>query len=57
MAELDYRELGKYIKMTGERAKIDAKIYNTYIVYKDSKGNLVREYPDGKIILDQDDDI
>lgn len=35
--------------MTGERAKIDAKANNTYIIYNTEEG-LVREYPDGIII-------
>ncbi|MFE7083308.1 hypothetical protein [Priestia megaterium] len=40
--------VGKWAKMTGERAKIDAKANGTYIVYK--KGNeLVKEYADGTI--------
>ncbi|TCP25581.1 hypothetical protein EV207_12111 [Scopulibacillus darangshiensis] len=39
----------KWVKMTGERAKIDAKANNTYIVYETKKG-LVKEYPDGKIV-------
>ena len=36
----------KWIKMTGERARIDAKVNNTYIVYK-KNGILVKEFPDG----------
>lgn len=39
----------KWAKMTGERAKIDAKANNTYIIY-DLEGKLVKEYPDGKIV-------
>jgi hypothetical protein len=38
----------KWIKMTGERARIDAKVNNTYIVYK-KNGILVKEFPDGNI--------
>lgn len=33
-----------------ERARIDAKVNNTYIIY-DKNGVLVKEYPNGKTIL------
>lgn len=44
----------KWIKMTGERARIDAKVNNTYIVYK-KNGVLVKEFPDGntEILADE----
>lgn len=45
--------LEKIIKMTGERAKIDAKIANTYIVYKNKEGQTVREYANGNIVIDK----
>ena len=45
--------LQKYISMTGERARIDAKIHNTYIVYKNVKG-IVKEYPNGKVEIEGD---
>ncbi|MEK4083573.1 hypothetical protein [Psychrobacillus sp. FSL K6-1415] len=41
--------IDKWVKMTGERAKIDAKANNTYIIYKTENGT-VREYPDGTIV-------
>ena len=34
--------------MTGERARVDAKANNTYIVYE-KDGQLVKEFPDGQI--------
>lgn len=40
-------DLKKLIKLTGERAKLDAKANGTYVVYKDIAGNLVKEYADG----------
>jgi hypothetical protein len=40
-------DLKKLIKLTGERAKLDAKANGTYVVYKDIAGKLVREYSDG----------
>ncbi|MGM8216801.1 hypothetical protein ACLIA0_14790 [Bacillaceae bacterium W0354] len=39
----------KWIKMTGERARIDAKVNNTYIVYE-KNGKLVKEFPNGDIV-------
>jgi hypothetical protein len=39
----------KWAKMTGERARIDAKVNNTYIVYE-KKGKLVKEYPNGDVV-------
>jgi hypothetical protein len=47
---LDHEELQKYTELTEKRAKIDAKIYNTYIIYKNKK--IVREYPNGKVVID-----
>ncbi|WP_332075969.1 hypothetical protein [Paenibacillus sp. GYB004] len=42
-------DLLKYIKLTGERAKLDAKANGTYIVYKTDKGQIVKEYTNGEI--------
>lgn len=44
-----YGWVDKWAKMTGERARIDAKVNNTYIIY-DKNGVLVKEFPNGKII-------
>jgi hypothetical protein len=41
----------KWVKMTGERAMIDAKVNNTYIVYEDEKGQMVKKHPDGSIAI------
>ncbi|MEL3956311.1 hypothetical protein NSQ96_03525 [Caldifermentibacillus hisashii] len=38
----------KWVKMTGDRARIDAKANNTYIVYE-KNGELVKEFPNGDI--------
>lgn len=55
MRRISRESLQKYISMTGERAKIDAKIHNTYIVYKNEKG-IVKEYPNGKIEIVKEHD-
>lgn len=43
-------QLHKLIKLTGDRAKLDAKANDTYIVYKTGNGQIVKEYVDGKIV-------
>ncbi|MFE9275760.1 hypothetical protein ACQKLN_08860 [Paenibacillus glucanolyticus] len=42
------KHLTKLIKLTGERARLDAKINGTYVVYKDEYGELIREYSNGE---------
>ncbi|GGF90739.1 hypothetical protein GCM10010912_39810 [Paenibacillus albidus] len=42
-----YNDLLKLIKLTGERAKLDAKANGTCVVYKDKAGKLVKEHSDG----------
>ncbi|WP_328699994.1 hypothetical protein [Chengkuizengella marina] len=44
------QNLHKLIKLTGDRAKLDAKANGTYIVYKTDNGQIVKEYTNGKII-------
>lgn len=36
------QQLHKLIKLTGDRAKFEAKANNTYIVYKTGKGQIVK---------------
>ncbi|PBB04809.1 hypothetical protein [Salimicrobium humidisoli] len=43
-----YGWVHQWAKMTGERAKIDAKVNNTYIVYA-TKNGLVKEFPNGEV--------
>ncbi|WP_163853445.1 hypothetical protein [Paenibacillus elgii] len=50
------QDLSKLIKLTGERARLDAKANGTYIVYKTDKGQIVREYANGEIIPIKDPD-
>ncbi|MGY0692097.1 hypothetical protein ACW2QC_04790 [Virgibacillus sp. FSP13] len=51
--ERKFAWIDKWVKMTGDRARIDAKANDTCIVYETEKG-IVQEYPDGKVIkLDQ----
>ncbi|QSF48026.1 hypothetical protein [Paenibacillus tianjinensis] len=43
------KDLAKLIRLTGDRAMLDAKANGTYIVYKTNEGQIVREYSTGKI--------
>lgn len=51
------QDLNKFIKLTGDRAKLDAKANGTYIVYKTSDGHMVREYSNGKIERIEDSEL
>lgn len=54
--ERKYAWVEKGAKMTGERAMIDAKVNDTYIVYQNQNGKLVKKYPDGKIVEFKDEE-
>ncbi|MFX3634628.1 MAG: hypothetical protein ACE3L7_16180 [Candidatus Pristimantibacillus sp.] len=43
------QDLSKFIKLTGDRAKLDAKANGTYIVYKTREGEFFKEYSSGVI--------
>lgn len=45
-----FKDIQKLIKLTGDRAKLDAKAYETYIVYKTAQGQIVKEYSNGDVI-------
>ncbi|MCF2945461.1 hypothetical protein [Paenibacillus tarimensis] len=45
-----FKDLDKMIKLTGDRAKLDAKANDTYIVYKTAEGQIVKEYNNGNIV-------
>ena len=47
---MNFKDLQKLIKLTGDRAKLDAKANETYIVYKTSEGQIVKEYSGGNIV-------
>ena len=51
------QDLNKFIKLTGDRAKLDAKANGTYIVYKTSDGHMVREYSNGEIERIEDSEL
>lgn len=43
------QDLQKLIKLTGDRAKLDAKANDTYVVYKTKDGQFIKEYSNGNI--------
>jgi len=50
------KELNKLIRLTGDRARLDAKANETYIVYKTLEGRIVKEYSNGEIVPVPDQD-
>lgn len=50
-------DLNKFIKLTGDRAKLDAKANGTYFVYKTNDGHMVREYSNGEIVRIEDSEL
>lgn len=44
------KDLQKLVKLTGDRARLDAKANNTSIVYKTAEGQIVRDFPDWRIV-------
>ncbi|WP_174887645.1 hypothetical protein [Cohnella herbarum] len=51
------KDLQKLIKLTGDRAKLDAKANETYIVYKTKDGQIVKEYYNGTIVPVSDEEV
>ncbi|WP_373233236.1 hypothetical protein [Cohnella sp.] len=51
-----FKALEKLIRLTGDRAKLDAKANDTYIVYKTAEGQIVKEYNNGDIVPVADSD-
>ncbi|MNE99448.1 hypothetical protein D3C80_1981310 [compost metagenome] len=43
------QDLQKLIKLTGDRAKLDAKANGTYVVYKTKDGQFMKKYSNGSI--------
>lgn len=41
-------DIRKLIQLSGERAKLDSQANQTYVVYKDESGKIVKEHFDGR---------
>ncbi|SFM52970.1 hypothetical protein SAMN03159341_14316 [Paenibacillus sp. 1_12] len=44
------KDLQKLIKLTGDRAKLDAKANETYIVNKTAEAQIIKEFNNGHVI-------
>ncbi|MEC2076108.1 hypothetical protein [Metabacillus fastidiosus] len=44
--------LQELIRKTGETARKEAQKHGTYIVYRDVNGNTIREYANGKVVVE-----
>ncbi|MCU6709600.1 hypothetical protein M6D81_12915 [Paenibacillus sp. J5C_2022] len=51
------QDLGKLIKLTGDRAKLDAKANDTYIIYKTKEGAFVKEFSNGEVVRMNEQDL
>lgn len=47
--EVDVEYLNKWASLTGERARLEAKLFDSYIVYMNSTGQVVKEHANGEI--------
>ncbi|MBY0221661.1 hypothetical protein [Sporosarcina aquimarina] len=47
--EMDVDLLNKWASLTGARARLDASLFDSYIVYMNNIGQVVKEHADGKI--------
>ncbi|WP_181898708.1 hypothetical protein [Halobacillus trueperi] len=47
---MDEDRIEKRIRMAVGLARKEAKLHNTYVVYMDENREIVKEYPNGKII-------
>lgn len=49
LTEVDVEYLNKWASLTGERARLDAKHFDSYIVYMNEAGDVVKEHANGDI--------
>lgn len=47
--EVDVEFLNKWASLTGERARLDANLFDSYIVYMNEQGHVVKEHANGEI--------
>lgn len=47
--EVDVEYLNKWASLTGERARLDANLFHSYIVYMNKEGHVVKEHANGEI--------
>lgn len=49
LIEVDVEYLNKWASLTGERARLEANLFNSYIVYMNKNGDVVKEHANGEI--------
>lgn len=47
--ETDVEYLNKWASLTGERARLEASLFDSYIVYMNATGQVVKEHANGEI--------
>lgn len=47
--EVDVEYLNKWASLTGERARLEANLFDSYIVYMNEEGQVVKEHSNGQI--------
>lgn len=47
--EVDVEYLNKWASLTGECARLDANLFDSYIVYMNEAGHVVKEHTNGEI--------
>lgn len=47
--EVDVEYLNKWASLTGARARLEASLFDSYIVYMNKVGQVVKEHADGQI--------
>lgn len=47
--EVDVEYLNKWSSLTGARARLEANLFDSYIVYMNEIGQVVKEHSDGRI--------
>lgn len=54
--EVNVEYLNKWASLTGERARLEANLFDSYIVYMDAMERVVKEFSDGRIEIIEEAD-
>ena len=54
--EVNVEFLNKWASLTGERARLEANLFDSYIVYMDAMERVVKEFSDGRIEIIEEAD-
>lgn len=53
LKNIDRNMIIETLKKMGEKAREEAKLHGTYIVYTNKKGQTIREFANGKIEIEE----